>query len=208
MNNPIVLSNLCRLRNKDTDNSGVRNALKQITKCLLYEASKDLPTTEETVATPLTTFKAKTIDNNIKIVISPILRAGLIFTQEALEFLPQAHVWHIGMYRDEKTLKPIWYFNKVPKKIDNPEKYIVYLTDPMLATGGSLLEGIKLYIEKGIPIENIKVISIISAPEGIENIQKSFPNIDITTAAIDDCLNENGYIVPGLGDAGDRIFNT
>ena len=112
------------------------------------------------------------------------------------------------MYRDEKTLKPVWYYNKVPMEIDNPEKFYIYITDPMLATGNSLLAAIDLYAGKGIPIKNIKCVCIIAAPQGIENIQSHYPEIEIITAAVDDHLNEKGYIVPGMGDAGDRIFNT
>ena len=112
------------------------------------------------------------------------------------------------MYRDEETLKPVWYYNKVPMDATNPEKFYIYITDPMLATGNSLLAAIDLYASKGIPVENIKCICIIAAPEGIKNIQKHYPDIEIITAAIDDHLNEKGYIVPGMGDAGDRIFNT
>ena len=112
------------------------------------------------------------------------------------------------MYRDEKTLKPVWYYNKVPMQAENPEKFYIYITDPMLATGNSLMEAIKLYADKGIPISNIKCICIIASPEGIRNIQKHYPDIEIITAAIDEKLNDKGYIVPGMGDAGDRIFNT
>ncbi len=206
--NPVVLQNLCTMRNKNTDSQGVRIATRKITRCLLYEAAKSLPLVEKEVETPLTTFRAKTIDPNINLIISPILRAGLIFTDEAIDILPQACIRHIGMYRDEKTLKPIWYYNKVPMEAPNPEKFHVFITDPMLATGNSLLEAIKLYADKGIPLSNIKCICIIAAPEGIENIQKNFPGIEIITAAVDEKLNEKGYIVPGMGDAGDRIFNT
>lgn len=174
----------------------------------MYEAAKSLPLVEKDVTTPLTTFKAKTIDPDINLIISPILRAGLIFTDEAIDILPQACIRHIGMYRDEKTLKPIWYYNKVPMEAPNPEKFYVFITDPMLATGNSLLEAIKLYADKGIPIENIKCICIIAAPEGLENIHKHYPDIEIITAAVDEKLNDKGYIVPGMGDAGDRIFNT
>ena len=208
ISNPVVLQNLCKMRAKDTDSQGVRIATRKITRCLLYEAAINLPLVEREVTTPLTTFKAKTIDPNINLIISPILRAGLIFTDEAIDILPQACIRHIGMYRDEKTLKPIWYYNKVPMEAQNPEKFYIYITDPMLATGNSLLEAIKLYASKGIPINHIKCICIIAAPEGIENIQNNFPEIEIITAAIDDGLNEKGYIVPGMGDAGDRIFNT
>ncbi len=206
--NPVVLQNLCTMRNKDTDSQGVRIATRKITRCLLYEAAKSLPLVETEVTTPLTTFKAKTIDPDINLIISPILRAGLIFTDEAIDILPQACIRHIGMYRDEKTLKPIWYYNKVPMEAPNPEKFHIFITDPMLATGNSLLEAIKLYADKGIPVNNIKCICIIAAPEGLENIHKHFPDIEIITAAIDEGLNDKGYIVPGMGDAGDRIFNT
>lgn len=206
--NPIILQNLCTIRDKNTNSQDVRIATRKITKVLLYEASKSLPIIEKTITTPLTSFKAKTISSDINIIISPILRAGLIFTDEAIDILPQACIRHIGMYRDENTLKPVWYYNKVPMKVQNPHKFHIFITDPMLATGNSLIEAIKLYADKNIPLENIKIISIIAAPEGISNIQSKFPEIEIITAAIDSHLNEQGYIVPGMGDAGDRIFNT
>ena len=208
INNPVVLLNLCKMRDKNTDSQGVRIATRKITRCLLYEAAKNLPLVEREVTTPLTTFMAKTVNPDINLIISPILRAGLIFTDEAIDILPQATIRHIGMYRDEKTLKPVWYYNKVPMEADNPENFYIYITDPMLATGNSLLAAIDLYTQKGIPVENIKCICIIAAPEGIENIQKHYPDIEIITAAVDSHLNEKGYIVPGMGDAGDRIFNT
>ena len=205
---PVVCQNLCTMRDKNTDSQGVRIATRKITRCLLYEASKNLPMVDVEVETPLAKFTTKTINPDINLIISPILRAGLIFTDEAIDILPQACIRHIGMYRDEKTLKPVWYYNKVPMDAPNPENFYIYITDPMLATGNSLVEAIKLYADKGIPVENIKVICIIAAPQGIENIQKKYPDIEIITAAVDDHLNEKGYIVPGMGDAGDRIFNT
>ncbi len=208
VNNPVVLLNLCTMRDKNTDSQGVRIATRKITRCLLYEAAKNLPLVEKEITTPLATFSAKTVDPDIELIISPILRAGLIFTDEAIDILPQATIRHLGMYRDEKTLKPVWYYNKVPMDAPNPKDFYVYITDPMLATGNSLLGAIELYANKGIPIRNIKCICIIAAPEGIENIQKHYPDIEIITAAIDDHLNDKGYIVPGMGDAGDRIFNT
>ena len=208
INNPVVLLNLCTMRDKNTDSQGVSIATRKITRCLLYEAAKNLPLVERDVTTPLTTFRAKTVDPDINLIISPILRAGLIFTDEAIDILPQATIRHIGMYRDEKTLKPVWYYNKVPMEAANPEKFYIYITDPMLATGNSLLAAIELYANKGIPIKNIKCICIIAAPEGLKNIYEKYPDIEIITAAVDDHLNEKGYIVPGMGDAGDRIFNT
>jgi len=208
IDNPVVLQNLCVMRDKNTDAQSIRIATRKITKVLMYEASKSLPLVEKTVNTPLGACKTKTIDPDINIIISPILRAGLIFTDEAIDILPQACIRHIGMYRDENTLKPVWYYNKVPMQVQDPYKFHVFITDPMLATGNSLIEAIKLYADKEIPLENIKVISIISAPEGIVNIQAKYPKVEILTAAVDSHLNEHGYIVPGMGDAGDRIFNT
>lgn len=208
IDNPVVLLNLCIMRDKNTDSQRIRIAARKITRCLLYEAAKNLPLVAKEVTTPLATFQAKTIDSDINLIISPILRAGLIFTDEAIDILPQATIRHIGMYRDEKTLKPIWYYNKVPIEAPNPKDFYIYITDPMLATGNSMLAAIDLYANKGIPIKNIKCICIIAAPQGIENIQKHYPDIEIITAAIDEKLNEKGYIVPGMGDAGDRIFNT
>lgn len=206
--NPVVLQNLCIMRDKVSDAQQIRIATRKITRMLIYEASKSLPLVEKTIHTPLAACKTQTIDPEINIIISPILRAGLIFTDEAIDILPQACIRHIGMYRDEKTLKPVWYYNKVPMDMHPPKKHHVFITDPMLATGNSLIEAIKLYADKDIPLENIKVISIISAPEGVLNIQSKYPQVEIITAALDSHLNEHGYIVPGMGDAGDRIFNT
>ena len=149
----------------------------------------------------------KKIDENTKIVVAPILRAGLVFTETALEFLPMANVQHLGMYRNEETLQPVWYMDKTDETYDS-ENTLVFILDPMLATGNSANEAIKLFVEKGVKQENIVFVSLISAPEGVQNVQTHFPNITIVTAAHDEKLNERGYILPGLGDAGDRIFNT
>lgn len=206
--NPVIFINLCKMRDKNTDSQGVRIATRKITRVLLYEAAKNLPLVEKEIETPVVKTKVKTVEEDINIIISPILRAGLIFTDEAIDILPQACIRHIGMYRDEKTLKPVWYYNKVPMEAPNPEKFYIYITDPMLATGNSLLEAIKLYADKNIPMENIKVICIMAAPEGIKNIHAKYPNVEIITATVDEGINEKGYIIPGMGDAGDRIFNT
>ncbi len=206
--NPVILTNLYIMRDKNTKSSEVRYAARKITSCLLYEASKSLPLVDKEVTTPLTTFTTKVVDEGVEIIISPILRAGLIFTDEAVDILPQAVIRHIGMYRDEETLRPVWYYNKLPKSLKDADRTYVFITDPMLATGNSLLESVKLYLEKGVPIQNIKAISIIAAPEGVENLQKHFPELEIITATLDEKLNEKGYIVPGMGDAGDRMFNT
>jgi len=208
VSNPIVNQSLCTIRSKDTDTQGVRLAARKLTRILLYEATKHLPQTDIEVETPIAKFTTKTITSDITIIISPILRAGLIFTDEAVDILPQATIRHIGMYRDEKTLKPVWYYNKVPMPVDNPESYYVYITDPMLATGNSLSEAIKLYVDKGIPQQNICGVCMISAPQGIEAVFNKYPDVKLIVAAVDSHLNERGYIVPGMGDAGDRIFNT
>ncbi len=208
ISNPIVNQSLCTIRNKNTDTQGVRLAARKLTRILLYEATKNLPQKETEFDTPVAHCVSNTINDDITIIISPILRAGLIFTDEAVDILPQATIRHIGMYRDEKTLKPVWYYNKVPMPVDNPEKYYVYITDPMLATGNSLKEAIKLYVDKGIPESNICCVCMISSPQGIDAVFEEFPNVQLIVAAVDSHLNERGYIVPGMGDAGDRIFNT
>ena len=206
--NPIVNQSLCTLRAKDTDTQGVRLAARTLTRILLYEATKNLPQKDVEIETPLTKFVTKTINSDITIIISPILRAGLIFTDEAVDILPQATIRHIGMYRDETTLKPVWYYNKVPMPVDKPEDYYVYITDPMLATGNSLLEAIRLYVEKGIPEANICCVCMIASPVGVEAVFNEFPAVTLIVASVDSHLNDRGYIVPGMGDAGDRIYNT
>ena len=208
VSNPIVNQSLCTMRNKNTDTQGVRLAARKLTRILLYEATKNLPKKDIQIETPVDICNTKTIDDDITIIISPILRAGLIFTDEAVDILPQATIRHIGMYRDEKTLKPVWYYNKVPMPVHNPKKYFVYITDPMLATGNSLKEAIRLYVQKGIPETNICCVCMISAPQGVQAIFEEFPDVTIIVASVDSHLNERGYIVPGMGDAGDRIFNT
>ena len=208
INNPVICNSIATIRDKKTDSQGFRVAARKITRALLYEASKNLPMVEKQIETPVAKCTVKDIADDIQIIISPILRAGLIFTDEATDLLPDACIRHIGMYRDEETLKPIWYYNKVPNEIPDPEKVYVYITDPMLATGNSMLEAVRLYAERNIPIKHIKSLNLIAAPEGIELLHKEFPDLEIITAAVDEKLNEKGYIIPGLGDAGDRIFNT
>ena len=208
ISNPIVNQSLCIIRDKRTDTQGVRIAARKLARMLLYEAAKNLPQEDIEIETPLAKFVSKTVNPDINIIISPILRAGLIFTDEAVDILPQAAIRHIGMYRDEKTLKPVWYYNKVPMPVDEPEKYYIYITDPMLATGNSLSEAVRLYVNKGIPESNICCVCMISAPDGVRAVFEKFPAITLVTAALDSHLNERGYIVPGMGDAGDRIYNT
>lgn len=208
INTPVICQNLCVMRDKNTDSHLVRIAARKITRILLYEASKNLPMVSRELETPISKMLTQDISPDINIIISPILRAGLIFTDEAIDILPKACIRHIGMFRDEQTLKPVWYYNKVSIPEVNTENTFVYITDPMLATGNSMLEAVRFYAEKNVPVKNIKSLNIIAAPEGINLLHKEFPELEIITAAVDECLNEKGYIIPGLGDAGDRIFNT
>jgi len=205
---PIALHNLAIMRDKNATPELFRNATKRLAEVLFFSATDNLPTVNKEVETPLTNTVCKVIDPDASIIIAPILRAGLVFSQVASDLLPDAVVQHIGLYRDHETLQPVWYYNKLPKAFKNPQNTFVYILDPMLATGGSAIEAIKLYHSKGIPHENIRFICLLSSPEGINHVQKHFPDIQLVTAWIDEKLNEKGYILPGLGDAGDRTFNT
>lgn len=203
---PLLSHNLAILRDKTSTRDAFLNAFQKTASLLIQEGYKFLPTKEQEIETPLTKTTVQKIDEEYTYIIAPILRAGLAFTETAVSFLPQAHVLHIGIYRDEKTKEPVWYYDKTPNQF--PQKTKVFILDPMLATGGSALGTINLFINKKIKEEDIVFISLLSAPEGIKNVQEKFPNIKIITANVDKCLNEKAYIVPGLGDAGDRFFNS
>ena len=205
---PLCCHNLSIIRDKNTTAEVFRNAIRRITYLLFYKATEDLELETVKIETPLETCDAKKLKTDKEIIIAPILRAGLIFSDIANEIMPYATVRHIGMYRDEETLTPIWYYNKIPIEFDKPENKIILILDPMLATGNSAIDAIKLFVNKNVPEKNIRFVSLISAPEGLEKVTKLYPDVQIVTANIDECLNENGYIRPGLGDAGDRIFNT
>ena len=205
---PLCCHNLSIIRNKDTNAEVFRNAIRRITYLLFYRATDDLELEDITVETPLEKCNAQRLSSKKEIIIAPILRAGLIFSDIANEIMPFATVRHIGMYRDEETLTPIWYYNKIPVEFENPQDKIILILDPMLATGNSAIDAIKLFAGKKVPEKNIRFVSLISAPEGLKKVHSLFPDVRIITASIDNCLNNNGYIRPGLGDAGDRIFNT
>lgn len=207
-NHPICCHNLSIIRNSKTTAEVFRNAIRRITYLLFYKATEDLELEDVTVRTPITECKCQRLKSDKEIIIAPILRAGLIFSDIANEIMPYATVRHIGMYRDEETLTPIWYYNKIPIEFDNPENKIILILDPMLATGNSAVDAIRLFANKNVPEENIRFVSLISAPEGLRKVHALYPNVKIVTASIDDHLTDNGYIFPGLGDAGDRIFNT
>ena len=208
INHPLCCHNLSIIRNKETSAEVFRNAIRRITYLLFYKATEDLELESIKVQTPLEVCDTKTLKSDKEVIIAPILRAGLIFSDIANEIMPFATVRHIGMYRDEDTLTPVWYYNKIPVEFDNPENKIILILDPMLATGNSAIDAIKLFANKKVPQKNIRFVSFISAPEGLEKVQKLYPEVKIITASIDRGLNNNGYILPGLGDAGDRIFNT
>lgn len=198
---PLVKHKLTKLRDKKTDPKKFREIIREISALLTYEATQDLLLKPINVDTPLTTTNGHELQDKIGLI--PILRAGLGMVEGAWGLMPSAEVWHIGLYRDEKTLQPVEYYNKLPIA---PTVTVCLILDPMLATGGSAVATVDILKKWGV--EKIKFIGIIAAPEGIRNMQKHHPNIPIYIATIDDHLNENGYIVPGLGDAGDRQFGT
>ena len=202
LNHPLIEHKLTILRDKNTGTKEFREIATERAMILCYEAMKDAKLEKVEVHTPIaTTISGKLNEDDYAFI--PILRAGIIMVDGVLRVIPNAKIGHIGLYRDEKTLKPIKYYYKVPKGIENRT---VLLLDPMLATGGSAVDAISMIKEDGA--KKIKFLSIISAPEGIAKLQKEHPDVQIYTSSIDDHLNENGYIIPGLGDAGDRIFGT
>ena len=202
MDHPLVAHKLTIMRDKNTSVKDFRELVSEIGMLITYEATRDLPMTTKHIETPICEMEAPTLAGR-KVVVVPILRAGLGLVDGVLRMVPAARVGHIGMYRDEETLEPHFYFLKYPKDIAGRDVLIV---DPMLATGGSADMAITKMKELGC--KNIKLMILVAAPEGVKFIYERHPDVDIYCAALDDHLNENGYIVPGLGDAGDRIFGT
>jgi uracil phosphoribosyltransferase len=198
---PLIAHKLTRLRDKDTEPKKFRELVREIAGLLAYEATSDLATTPLAIKTPLAPINGVQLAEKIGLV--PILRAGLGMVEGIWELIPQAEVWHIGLYRDEKTLQPVEYYNKLPVE---PSVSVCLILDPMLATGGSATATVNVLKRWGV--RKIKFVGIIGAPEGITAMQQAHPDVPIHLAAIDDHLNERGYIVPGLGDAGDRQFGT
>jgi uracil phosphoribosyltransferase len=199
---PLVLHKLAYIRDKNTGAKEFRELVQEVSMLIAYEVTRDLQLEEIDIETPICWTKCKTLSGK-KIAIVPILRAGLGMVDGVLKLIPAAKVGHIGLYRDEVTLKPVEYFCKLPPDIGERE---VIVTDPMLATGGSASDAITMLKAKGA--KNIRLMCLIAAPEGIKTVMDSHPDVDIYVAAIDEKLNEKGYIVPGLGDAGDRLFGT
>jgi uracil phosphoribosyltransferase len=198
---PLVLHKLSRLRDVKTDPKKFRELVQEIAALMAYEATADLAVTPCSVQTPLATMYGHKLQEKIGLV--PILRAGLGMVEGFWELMPSAEVWHIGLYRDEKTLRPVEYYNKLPLE---PTVSVCLILDPMLATGGSATATVGVLKRWGV--KKIKFVGLIAAPEGIALMQKEHPDVPIHVAAIDERLNEKGYILPGLGDAGDRQFGT
>ena len=206
-NHPLVKHNLSIIRDKNTPNELFRSAMSRIGWFVVQEATADLPLAKTIVETPLCKTETNVLAPDVPVIIEPILRAGLVLGEIALDLIPSASVYHIGLYRDEETLRPVTYYNKLPSSIDYSVARI-FVLDPMLATGGSAIAAIDIIKKLGTKAENIRFACTISAPEGIEALSKAHPGVKIYTAAVDERLNDKAYIVPGLGDAGDRSFGT
>ena len=202
IDHPLILHKLSLMRDSQTGVKEFREATSEIAMLMCYEATRDLPLKTIEIETPITRAKARVISGK-KIAFVPILRAGLGMVDGMLELIPAAKVGHLGLYRDPETLKPVEYYCKMPNDIAERDVIVI---DPMVATGGSASAAIQILKEKGV--KHIKLMCLLATPEGLKVVQDANPDVDIFVASIDEGLNEHGYIVPGLGDAGDRIFGT
>ena len=202
MDHPLIQHKIGIIRRKDTSSKEFRELISEIAMFMAYEATRDLKMEDVEIETPITRTTVKKLEGK-KLAVVPILRAGLGMVEGMLAMVPTEKVGHIGLYRDPKTLKPVEYYCKLPSDCGERE---VFVTDPMLATGGSAIAAITMLKEKGV--KNIRLLCIIAAPEGVKALSEAHPDVDIYIGALDECLNDHGYIVPGLGDAGDRIFGT
>lgn len=202
VNHPLIIHKLSIMRNKRTGSKDFRELLNEIAMLMGYELTRDLPLMDIEIETPVSKMTAKTISGK-KLAIVPILRAGLGMVDGLQKLVPVAKVGHIGLYRDPETHTPVEYYCKLPLDI---EERTVILVDPMLATGGSACDALTMLKRKGC--KDIRFMCLVAAPEGVKAVQEAHPDIEIFTASLDECLNEHAYIVPGLGDAGDRIFGT
>ena len=201
IDHPLVQHKLSIMRRKETSTTEFRTLLREIAMFMGYEVTRDFPIEYEEIETPLMKMNAPKIAGK-KVVIAPILRAGLGMVDGLLELIPSARVGHIGMYRDEETCKPVFYYYKMPANKDR----MVIVTDPMLATGGSAIDAINRLKDDGY--KNIRLMCLVASPQGVKAITEAHPDVDIFLAALDEDLNDRNYILPGLGDAGDRIFGT
>ena len=202
LDHPLIQHKLTQLRQKDTSTTQFRQMINEIGGLMVYEITRDLPLEQIEIETPVAKTKANVIAGK-KMVVVPILRAGLGMVDGILQMIPSARIGHIGIFRDEETLQPVEYFAKFPEELDQRDIFIV---DPMLATGGSAIAAINSIKQRGA--KNIKLVCLVGAPEGVKAINEAHPDVTVYLASLDEKLNEKGYIVPGLGDAGDRIFGT
>ncbi len=202
LDHPLVQHKVSHLRDRNTGTKEFKELVSELAMLLCYEATRDLPTEEVEIETPVAIAKTRVLSGR-KLALVPILRAGLGMVDGMLTLLPAAKVGHIGLYRNEETLEPVEYYCKLPSDIAERD---VMVLDPMLATGGSAVDAIAQIKKRGA--KSIKFLAIIAAPEGLERLHAAHPDVDIYVAALDEKLNESGYIIPGLGDAGDRIFGT
>ena len=202
IDHPMIQHKLTIMRDKETGSKDFRQLLEEISLLMGYEVTRDLPLEDKEIETPICKMTAKKVRGR-KLAIVPILRAGMGMVEGLHTLVPVAKVGHIGLYRNEQTHEPVVYYCKLPEDI---QERLVILTDPMLATGGSSCDAIQMLKERGC--NNIRLMCLVAAPEGIKRVQEEHPDVDIYTAAVDDHLNADAYIVPGLGDAGDRIFGT
>lgn len=201
---PLIKHKLTMIRDKNTGTKDFREIVNEIARLLAYEVSRDLPLEDVEIETPLVKTTQKKIAGK-KVVVVPILRAGLGMVDGILDLIPAARVGHVGMYRDEETLEAVEYFVKMPNDLENRQLYVV---DPMLATGVSAVSAIESLLDRGAKRENIKFISLVAAPAGVKVINEKFPEVEMYTASLDEKLNDDAYIEPGLGDAGDRLYGT
>lgn len=202
LDHPLIQHKLSIIRDKNCGTIEFRQCVNEIAELMVYEVSRDMPLEDVEVETPITKATTKRLAGK-KVVVVPILRAGIGMVDGILELIPAAKVGHIGMYRDEETLQPHEYFVKMPDDLENREMIIV---DPMLATGGSAIMAVDALKKRGA--KSIKFVCLVAAPEGVKAFREAHPDVDIYSASLDEYLNEDGYIVPGLGDAGDRLFGT
>ncbi len=202
IDHPLITHKLTQIRKKETGTNEFRKIVNEIGGLMVYEITRDLELEDVKIETPVASMIARQITGE-KLVICPILRAGLGMVDGILQMLPSARVGHIGLYRDEATLKPVEYFAKFPNKMD---ERLVIIVDPMLATGGSAVNAIDMVKKRNA--RNIKFVCLVAAPEGVKELRENHPDVPVYIAALDEKLNEKGYIIPGLGDCGDRIFGT
>ena len=202
MDHPLIQHKIGIIRKKDTSSKEFREMISEIAMLMCYEATRELPLTDVEIETPICKTTVKELEGK-KMAVVPILRAGLGMVEGMLAMIPAAKIGHIGLYRDPETLAPVEYYCKLPSDIASRE---VFVTDPMLATGGSAIAAINQLKKRGM--KNLRFMCLVAAPEGVEKLNAAHPDVPIYTVVLDDHLNEHGYIVPGLGDAGDRIFGT